>query len=273
MDSFNICKFIPNPQTDEVINTIHFVYETAPHSLPQNKLDIMYKVHVIISGKCELRLAGKQYHLKAGDIFFTFPSTPYTLISDKNLKYVYIGYIGLRANRIMEALKIDRYNCVVYDFEELTDFLLRYIQKIRNNNAKMLSESALLYIFSIISEREETEEEKDVGMGIAAQIKKYINLNYQDCELSLEKISAHFGYNKNYVAGVFKKAANISIGKYIMSIRIQNACTLADNNISSVKDIAYLCGFSDPLYFSKSFKKYIGQSPKDFIKNIKNSKQ
>jgi len=43
--------------------------------------------------------------------------------------------------------------------------------------------------------------------------------------------------------------------------------------ISSVKDIAYLCGFSDPLYFSRSFKKYIGQSPKDFIKNIKNSKQ
>ena len=110
-------------------------------------------------------------------------------------------------------------------------------------------------------------------MGIAAQIKKYINLNYQDCELSLEKISDHFGYNKNYMAEVFKKAANISIGKYIMSIRIQNACTLADNNISSVKDIAYLCGFSDPLYFSRSFKKYIGQSPKDFIKNIKNSKQ
>lgn len=94
MDSFNICKFIPNPQTDEVINTIHFVYETAPHSLPQNKLDIMYKVHVIISGKCELRLAGKQYHLKAGDIFFTFPSTPYTLISRQKFEISLISVIS-----------------------------------------------------------------------------------------------------------------------------------------------------------------------------------
>lgn len=44
---------------------------------------------------------------------------------------------------------------------------------------KCISESALLYIFSIIAEREETEEEKNVGFGIAAQIRKYIELNYQ----------------------------------------------------------------------------------------------
>ena len=72
MDNFNICKFIPNPRTDDVINTINFVYETAPHSLPQNKLDVMYKVHIVIDGKGEL-YAGTQYTLKAGDIFFTFP--------------------------------------------------------------------------------------------------------------------------------------------------------------------------------------------------------
>lgn len=174
MDSFNICKFIPNPQTDEVINTIHFVYETAPQSLPQNKLDIMYKVHVIISGKCELRLAGKQYNLKAGDIFFTFPSTPYTLISDKNLKYVYIGYIGLRANRIMEALKIDRYNCVVYDFKDLTDFLLLYIQRIRNNNAKMLSESALLYIFQLFPVKREKPKKRKTPAWVSPRKSKSI---------------------------------------------------------------------------------------------------
>lgn len=52
-------QIIPNPQTDEVINTIHFVYETAPQSLPQNRLDIMYKVHVIISGKCRTAPCGK----------------------------------------------------------------------------------------------------------------------------------------------------------------------------------------------------------------------
>ena len=93
----------------------------------------------------------------------------------------------------------------------------------------MLSESALLYIFSIIAEREETEEEKNVGFGIAAQIRKYIELNYQDAELSLEKISAHFGYNKNYIANAFKKAANISVGKYIMLslIHISNLYTMA----------------------------------------------
>lgn len=269
MDNLNICKFIPNPHTDDVINTIHFVYETAPSSLPKNKLDVIYKVYVLINGECELYFTEKRYKLKAGDIFFTFPSVPYTLISNENSKYIYIGYIGLRATKIMESLKINRFNCVFYGFEDLTNLLSLYIRKIKDNNSKMLTESALLYIFSMISEREDTEEEKNVGHGIVAQIKKYIDLNYQDSELSLKQISAHFGYNKNYIASEFKKSANISVGKYIMSIRIQNACALADSDISCIKDIAYLCGFSDPLYFSKAFKKYVGQSPKEFIKNIR----
>ena len=37
----------------------------------------------------------------------------------------------------------------------------------------------------------------------------------------------------------------------------------------SISNIATLCGFSDPLYFSKVFKKHTGKSPSVYIKEAK----
>ena len=34
----------------------------------------------------------------------------------------------------------------------------------------------------------------------------------------------------------------------------------------SIKDIALDCGYSDPLFFSRMFKKYYGMSPQEYRK-------
>ena len=36
-----------------------------------------------------------------------------------------------------------------------------------------------------------------------------------------------------------------------------------------VSDIAYLCGYMDPLYFSKVFRKKMGLSPREYMQNAK----
>ena len=61
----------------------------------------------------------------------------------------------------------------------------------------------------------------------------------------------------------------MGVSEYIATIRIQYACTLMEQGLSSVSDIALLCGFSDPLYFSKVFKKRMGISPRAHINEIR----
>ena len=46
--------------------------------------------------------------------------------------------------------------------------------------------------------------------------------------------------------------------------RVKFAVSLFDHGIDSVKNVAALSGFSDPLYFSSVFKKSIGCSPSDY---------
>ena len=60
---------------------------------------------------------------------------------------------------------------------------------------------------------------------------------------------------------------NISYSEYLRSVRLKYAVTLFDHGIDSVKNVALLSGFSDPLYFSKVFKDTIGVSPTVYVKN------
>lgn len=47
--------------------------------------------------------------------------------------------------------------------------------------------------------------------------------------------------------------------------------TFPEFGIISVKNVAFFTGFSDSLYFSNTFKKAIGVSPKEFIKRLSES--
>jgi AraC-like DNA-binding protein len=46
--------------------------------------------------------------------------------------------------------------------------------------------------------------------------------------------------------------------------RIKHACQLLRQTDKNISEVAYACGFSDPKYFSRSFKQSMGVSPSDY---------
>ena len=79
--------------------------------------------------------------------------------------------------------------------------------------------------------------------------------------------------SNKYLSHFFKEKMNVSYSEYLRSLRFQYAISLFELGISSVKNVALLSGFSDPLYFSNSFKKAIGISPSEFIANLSKKTQ
>jgi hypothetical protein len=65
-----------------------------------------------------------------------------------------------------------------------------------------------------------------------------------------------------------KGISKITLSDYIATLRIQQACTLISHGFTSVSDISNQCGYSDPQYFSKIFKKILGESPSEYIKKV-----
>ncbi|MGM0884250.1 MAG: AraC family transcriptional regulator [Bacillota bacterium] len=98
----------------------------------------------------------------------------------------------------------------------------------------------------------------------------YIHQNYQN-KITGSDIELAFESNYDYLNRAFKKVTGQSISRYINTVRINQAKELIETTPLSVGEIGYLTGLNDPFHFSKVFKKYVGISPTQYFKLIRES--
>lgn len=264
MENENICKFIPDGGQNETIHIVNIVLETKIQDSSRLHNEAVYKMHFVSSGEGYLHTSAGKRSLKPGDVFFTFPSTPYALESGDGFEYLYVTYLGTRSNKIYESLKISRSNCIFCDLDESRPMWLAALNAPKEASG-LRAESLILYVFSMIAERT-LPQGRPIGSADAVlMIKKHIDDNISSHSLTLESISSALSYNAKYVSTVFKRKMGIGISEYISTVRIQHACALMEQGFSSIKDIASLCGFKDALYFSRVFKSKMGISPSDHM--------
>ena len=100
------------------------------------------------------------------------------------------------------------------------------------------------------------------------EVIEYIHA-YLDLELSLIELAAQLNLSPFHFARLFKKSLGLSPHKYVMQNRIERAKKLI--TVAShipLSDIALQAGFYDQTHFGKTFKKYVGVSPKTFSKQV-----
>ncbi|WP_367398337.1 helix-turn-helix domain-containing protein [Paenibacillus lautus] len=87
-------------------------------------------------------------------------------------------------------------------------------------------------------------------------------------ELDTEGIKSTFQRNYNYLSTLFKAKLGTSIFCFHERQRIMRAAELLKNTSMNITEVSYALQFKSPYYFSRVFKKVMGESPSDYIKNI-----
>lgn len=105
---------------------------------------------------------------------------------------------------------------------------------------------------------------------IYQEIVNYLFDHYNQ-DISLTQIAEHCGYSESHVRHLFKQYSNSTIHAYLTLLRIKRAKNLLANTKMSVIDIAYEVGYNDSNYFTTTFKKETGLTPKAYRKE--NEKQ
>jgi hypothetical protein len=93
-----------------------------------------------------------------------------------------------------------------------------------------------------------------------------------DAQLAVDirQVSSELELNPSYLSREFSKYFDdLNFGDYVRKRRIEKAIELMSKPEYSLTAIAYLTGFSDQSHFTRTFKKYTGESPSQFKKNLK----
>ncbi|MCM1040258.1 MAG: response regulator [Ruminococcus sp.] len=94
----------------------------------------------------------------------------------------------------------------------------------------------------------------------------YIKSNFNK-DISLDDVSRAVNISPYYFSKIFKEGTGENFIEYLTNIRIEKAKELLSTTEYSMKEICSMCGYADPNYFSRSFKKNVGVTPTEY-KNV-----
>lgn len=107
--------------------------------------------------------------------------------------------------------------------------------------------------------------------GYTSSNERFLNTLHQfmeqhigDNNLSIDDIAEVTNMSRSSLNRKMHELFNLSAKDFVQAARIKHACNLLRTTDMASKEVAYACGFSDPRYFSKSFKANTGKTPSEY---------
>ncbi len=171
-------------------------------------------------------------------------------------------------NMVIEELKIGKLNLAL-DFDEGEDIGLgeKRLPKDQLRSyyrlcaVRRLEEGA----YFLIEKMNTVHDQQSVKL--VEDIKAYIEQHYAK-KLSLQEVADYVAISKNYMCGIFKQETSMTIGNYIVFVRMREARELLLSTSLKSYEIGLQVGYEDVIYFGLLFKKQYGFSPMDYKKRI-----
>ncbi|MBQ7769938.1 MAG: helix-turn-helix transcriptional regulator, partial [Clostridia bacterium] len=96
-----------------------------------------------------------------------------------------------------------------------------------------------------------------------AVVRNYIEQNY-DKEICIGALAREIGYSTPHLINKFKAHYGTTPKAFLSQVKVLKAKELLLSTDKLSREIAYLLGFADELYFIRFFKKRVGVTPKQF---------
>lgn len=85
--------------------------------------------------------------------------------------------------------------------------------------------------------------------------------------IALPALARELEVSSGHLSRTFRRVTGRTLERYLMERRVELARRLLLEPVVSVSEVADICGFSDPTYFARVFRKILGCSPSEYTKN------
>ena len=198
---------------------------------------------------------------------------------------------------IMDGLEMIRQTCEEYDYAPIilsgysdfeyarkaiqygvTSYLLKPLNKEEIKDAIKIAQRECEVRQAYLNNKRDKEDWRRISLLNEYPIKKlenpvvkemleYIYENYQN-KIVMQDVVDYLNYSETFLNKKFKESIGTTFIEYLNRYRIQKAIELLQDENNSIQDVASKCGNWDYKYFGTVFRKYIGCSPSEYLREI-----
>ena len=103
------------------------------------------------------------------------------------------------------------------------------------------------------------------------KVMTWLEDNVMDADVTVDQLAQYVGMGRTSMYNKIKGLTGKSPVEMIQEFRLEKATYYLKSGQYSVSETSYKVGFSDPGYFSRTFKKHFGITPAEYIKQNKNT--
>ena len=205
----------------------------------------------------ELVKNGDLKSLEIGKRMFEGPTTGH--LSDdplKNYQFLFVASITLACRFCIEG------GMPTEEAFNLSDLYIRQLEQYSTVDEIFVLHDVM---FRDYTTRMQAIRQKKAYSRPVTRCMEYIENHLQEL-LTVHLLSEKLEISESYISTIFKKEIGIAVSEYIRRMRVDTAKSLLQYTDFSCLEIAeYLC-FSSDCHFSQVFRKYTGQSPREYRK-------
>lgn len=228
-----------------------------------------YIVHYIHNGQGTVYMEDQEYKLAQGQGFVILPDTLIHYEADPRDPWTYswFGFKGVQAKAFMQRARLSPAQ-PVFNAVDLNTMEHLYTEMVRASTrpgGDVLNQSLLYRLMAeLISSSPNEEEAAQLLSNKEAYIRQAVQFieNRYSQRTSILDIAQAVGLDRTYLSSLFKERYGKSLQSFFLEYRMNRAAELLRNPGLSVSEVAHSVGYTDPLLFSKMFKRVTGVSPK-----------
>lgn len=226
-----------------------------------------YHLVLVVKGSLEVMYHGEMFCLGKGGVFIYEPGAEHYYRALTAASTFWIHFAGTAVCEIFSDMDI---TAGVYESDAgaaATDEFRILVRRNGSTNERKLVLGTLLNLLALISDgvHKSRHSEKRGEVKNIDSIIEYMNMNYEK-KLTVSTLAEMAGYSVSRFLHLFSETIGKPPMRYLRDIRLENACELLDTSEYPVSEVASLCGFDDPLYFSRVFADKYGISPSGYRK-------
>lgn len=231
--------------------------------------------HFCLEGKGQFFADNVCYHIEKGQGFLICPDdlTFYQADEVEPWTYLWIAMEGDMVKHHLSLCGLTKETPVIVCpyIHELHAIILDMLKHYAADYSNELYNQGLLYqFFSYLAKSPDVYNpgEQHTESQYIAKAIEFIKINYQS-PITVREIADYVSLNRSYLTALFQKNVHFSPQQFLKKYRITKAAELLINTDHLIRNIAYSCGYTNELAFTKAFRQVTSLSPSQYRRENK----